>query len=269
MLEKILIFLETKGDTPSVYGVYHICCILACILLTALLIVFFKNAKDDTFRRIALIIWIIMVVFEVYKEVCFVGSSVKDGKVKWDYSWYAFPYQLCSTPLYLMPFVFLLKDCKLRDAVIAFLGTFSVFGGLVNYIYPEQVFVSQIGISIQTMVHHGLQLVFGIYALVYVRKKLNFKFFLSSIIVFICVLIVAVLLNEIFYYSFIKDLGETFNMFFISPHFDCTLPILSIIYPKVPYFAFFLIYTLGFIICAFIMYVIPYGIIKVIEKKSK
>ena len=38
-------------------------------------------------------------------------------------------------------------------------------------IYPNDVFSTQLGISIQTMVHHGMQVVLGVYVSVYNRNK--------------------------------------------------------------------------------------------------
>jgi hypothetical protein len=56
-------------------------------------------------------------------------------------------------------------------------------------------------------------------------------------------------------------------MFFVSPYFDCTLPVLSAIYPKVPYIAFLLIYNIGFAIVSLIVYSIQKLIIKLSIKK--
>jgi len=53
---------------------------------------------------------------------------------------------------------------------------------------------------------------------------------------------------------------ETFNMFYISWKFDCTLPVLSAIYPKVPYVVFLLLYIIGFSIAAAIVMSVAYGI---------
>ena len=58
-------------------------------------------------------------------------------------------------------------------------------------------------------------------------------------------------------------------MFFISPHFDCTLPVLSIIYPKVPYIGFLIIYILGFSIVAGIVNLIYFGIYKLVCEFNK
>lgn len=269
--ERFLISLQGTMPTPTNYGWFHLMFVALAIISTVLICYFGKNAKDKTFRRIVLIAWIVMLVLEIYKQLIYSVSEV-GGNAVWDYQWYAFPYQLCSTPLYLLPFVAFMKEGKTRDSIMSFLSTFAMFGGLVVFIYPNDVFISTIGINIQTMVHHGLQIVLGIYFMVYNRKKLNWMYFLRGVYVFGVMLGIAMLLNIVLYHTVMVNNGESFNMFYISPYFPCTLPVLSMIYAKVPYAVFLLIYIFGFILAGAIMFALQYYLIKYIPvwiEKSK
>jgi len=127
--------------------------------------------------------------------------------------------------------------------------------------YPNDVFIETIGINIQTMIHHGLQVLFGVFISVRYLKELGWKFVLRGLPVFVAFLIIAYGLN-IGIYHYFQSIGkdDSFNMFYISPYFDCSLPVLSSIYPKVSYIVFALIYILGFTIIAFIMTYIHVGI---------
>lgn len=264
--EKILNFFNASMTTPTNYGWFHLMYVALAIITTVLLCVFFKNASNKTFKRIVLICWIIMIVLEVYKQINFSWSyNTTLQKSEWRYQWYAFPFQLCSTPLYVLPFVIFLKEGKVRDAFVSFMMTFSFFGGLVVFLYPNDVFVSTIGINIQTMTHHGLQFVLGIYFAVYNRKRLNFKFFASGIIVFAGLFTIAFLLNVLV--PLIFKINGSFNMFYIGPNHPCTLPLLGdVVYPNVPYVVFLLIYVLGFSLASLIIFYSYYGIIKLVEK---
>lgn len=101
----------------------------------SLLITFFGNASDKFVRRLAAVLWIIMVVFEIGKQLIY-GFNVEDGRLVWDYEWYAFPFQFCSSPLYILPFVAFAKDGKIRDSAMLFLATFSLFAGICVYVIP-------------------------------------------------------------------------------------------------------------------------------------
>ena len=219
-------------------------------------------------NKIVFIFWAVVILLEIYKQVEF-SFVYEDGKGIWDYPVYIFPFQLCSSQFYILPFIFLLKDGKIRNAMIAYTITFSFFGGLAVFFYPNDVFIETIGINIQTMIHHGTQILLGVFLFTRYRKVFDFKFYVKSIFVFFVMLLIATVL-DIAVYKHLVSMGntETFNMFFISPYFDCTLPILSIIYDNVPYFVFYLIYMLGFVLISYIIFIVETSIYKLVSKKK-
>lgn len=269
LIEIILNAMEHEMTTPTNYGWFHIMFILIVIAATVLLCIFFKDTNDKTIRKICLIGWVIIVILEIIKEIEY-SSYFENSELLWDYPWYIFPFQLCSTPLYVLPFVIFLKNEQVRKYFISYMMTFSLFGGIAVYFYPNDVFTSTTIINFQTMIHHGMQIVLGVFLVVVNRKRYNFKFFLKGIAVFAGLSIVAMILNITMYHVFqYKGLDDTFNMFFVSPYFDCTLPVLSLIYPKVPYIVFLLIYNIGFAIVSAILYGIQKLILNLSNKEFK
>lgn len=256
--DQIASFLSVQIETPPSFGWFHLLFVGIVVLGTVILCITAKNCSDKKFRIIALMAWLVMVVFEIIKQIVFSYQ----GPGQWDYQWYAFPFQLCSMPLYVLPFIFLMKDNKVRDAFVAFMATFSFFGGLVVFIYPNDVFIEYLLVDLQTMIHHGLQIVLGIFFMVYYRKRLSFKFFAKGILVFLALAIVAMGINLLAP----TFTSETVNMFYISPYFPCTLVILDGIYASVPYIVFLLIYLLGFILAGLLMFLIMWGIITLVKK---
>lgn len=260
--ESIIHALSGTMETPTNYGWFHLLCLALVIGLTITICVLFKNAKSKTFRIIIGVSWAILFLFEIYKQIEF-SFDYANGVSSWDYQWYAFPFQFCSTPLYVLPFVAFLPEGKVRDCFMSYVSSFVLFAGICVMLYPNDVFISTIGINIQTMIHHGLQVVLGIYVFVYNRKRMNVKYFLQGIIIFVGLILIALIMNVTLIHA---AAGETFNMFYISPFFPCTLPVLSMIYPIVPYVAFLLIYIFGFALAAFIVFMIMYGIYKLCIK---
>lgn len=265
LFEHLLHQLEGAMPVPTNYGWFHLMFFGIMIVGTVLLCCLFKDCSAKAFKTITLISWIVIVLLEVYKQLIF-SFSLTDGVPVWDYQWYAFPYQLCSTPLYILPFVIFLKDGKLRDAMMSYMMTFSLFGGIVVFLYPNDVFIETIGINIQTMIHHGLQIALGIFIMAYNRKKLNFKFWVKSVPVFAVLVCIAFVLNVGVYNLGIE---ETFNMFYIGPYYECTLPILSTIYKNIPYVCFILLYILGFVLVSYIIYIVGKAICKLTGKSKK
>lgn len=266
--EKFLTDLSMGMDMPKSYGWFHLMFVFLTIVASVALCCRQRDAKDKTVRAICLVGWLLMVVGEVLKQIVYTYSIV-DGAVVADFQWYAFPYQLCSTPLYVLPLVIFLKDGLVRDAATAYMIAFSIFGGLCVYVFPGDVFSNFAVVSLQTMVHHGLQIVLGVYLASRYRAKLNYKYYLKGGAVFVALLIVAMIMNITVHNALVgAGIDETFNMFYISPYFDCTLPILSLIYPKVPYPVFLAIYVVGFIAAAAIIFYAAKGIVYLLRKKA-
>lgn len=251
--------------TPTNYDWFHLLSIALVIAATVLLCVFCRDISDGRFRLLLGICWGVMVLFEIYKQIIF-SVNFEDGKAVWSYQWYAFPYQLCSTPLYALPLVVFLPQGKVRDAVMSFLSSFAFFGGLAVMVFPNDVYIGYIGINIQTMIHHGLQVVLGIYIAVYNRGKLGLKYWLSSLFVYGAAIAIAMILN-LTVHQLVPD--HTFNMFYISPYYDCTLPVLSVIGSMVPWVALFFIYLLGFVLVSLIMFGAQFGIIRLCTHGKK
>ena len=264
--EKIVYFLSASMETPQMFGIWHIVSLTLAVLLAAFMVWKFKDCSDKTLRRVLLVFWVIIVLFELYKQTVF--SMQSDGvTAKWDYQWYAFPFQFCSTPMYLLPILIFAKEGKVRNAVVAYMATFSLFAGLAVMVYPADVFIGMIGINIQTMVHHGLQFVIGVFLVAHNRHHLNKRFFAWCMIVFSVLASVALTMNVIMHNVFVANgMDETFNMFFISPYYDCTLPILSAIYHLVPYPVFLLIYILGFALVSALVYTIEKTVVSICSK---
>ena len=248
--EKLLYIIGDKMETPKIFGTWHIVSIIITLAVTVFLVAKFKDCSDAALRRILLVIWLTMVFFEVYKQLI---SYFDRNTWTWEYLWHAFPFQFCSTPLYLLPIIIFAKEGRVRNAVMAYMVTFSLFAGFIVMVYPGDVLCATIGLNIQTMVHHGLQLATGIFLVSHNRHKLSKRFFVWSMIVFVIFASLALLLNTVMY---ITHPEIVFNMFFISPYFPCTLPVLSAIYPLVPYPVYLLMYVLGFALVSALVYTI-------------
>ena len=263
----------TFAEAPTLFGVFHIISLVVVAALTFLLCKRFSMSDDKTLRRLTLVFWIIILVLEIYKQLVYT-VTVENGIFTADYQWYAFPFQFCSSPLYVLPFIAFLPSGRVRNCFIGFMGTFSLFAGLAVMAYPGDVFVEFVGIDIQTMIHHGSQVVLGIFYTVYhfrhQKGTRRHRFYLGAIAVFGVLLTVAIILNVTVHAALVKaGINETFNMFFVSPHFDCTLPVLSVISPLVPYPVFLFIYVAGFTAVAGIVFCASLGIDKLITKRKK
>ena len=256
LFEKIIYLLQKKMETPKMYGWFH----LLCGFITFFFIIFLylkkKKNYEKQLKKVLATYGIIALLLELLKQISWAFNYDPITKIiTWEYEWYAAPFQLCTTPIYVSLICLFLKKGKTRDSLLSYLAFVTILGSIATIIYPESCFVSDILINIHTMWLHCGSFVVSIYLITNNIVKLNKENFKNSIIVFLIFLLLAFIMNIVVYNSGILN-GQTFNMFYISPYFISSLPIFNIIQENVPYILFLLIYIIAISLGSFVIYII-------------
>ncbi len=256
-LQNLLRLMDASMETPDLFGWFHLLWLGIIAVITPVLC---RRCKG---KERSVILWttLIVIFLEIYKQINY-SFSYEQG-ITFDYQWYAFPFQFCSTPMYIGLLAALTRG-KLHDSLCAYLATFVLFAGICVMIYPGDVFIGTIGINIQTMVCHGSMIMLGVYLFSTGYVKLAHKTVLKAAPVFAVCVLLAVVMNELAHRT---GLEETFNMFFVSPYWECTLPLYSLIHEAVPFPVNLLIYIVGFTVAAWIVLMLCMGIQKLAAGK--
>ena len=263
------IMWRKKGERTIVrhiFGWYHI---ISLILTAAITVWFCKMGKHHTSDQVRkAVFWtaVVVAVLEVYKQINY--SFGYEGGITFNYQWYAFPWQFCSTPMYVGLLAGIIKKGKVHDALCAYLATFAVFAGLAVMIYPGDIYIETVGINFQSTVCHCSMLVIGGYLYASGHVKLEHKTVLKALPVFCVTATIAVILNELAYVVGIVP-EHNFNMFYFSPHCDPSLPVYSLVQQVVPYPLSLIIYIVGFAVAAYLMLLIAMGVDKLVKKNTK
>ena len=260
-LQEVLRILDADMVKPEMYGWFHILSLLLTGFATFTLCRYSKKLQP---RKVVLVTAIVVSLLEAYKQINY-SFSYTDG-ISFDYQWYAFPFQFCSTPMYIGLLAGLTKRGKLHDAANAYLATYAVFAGVCVMLYPSTVFIRTIGINIQTMICHGSMIAIGIYLLHRGYVKVEHKTILKAIPVFAVCVALACVMNELAYRTGLLE-TETFDMFFISPYGTPSLPVYSLVQNVVPFPWCLVIYIAAFTLAAYLMLLIAIGIKTLTKKK--
>ena len=266
-LSRVMEFLTQTNEIPKLFGPTHITSFILSISLGIALSLLFRKADKKTVRYILLVASVISILLEIYKQ--FVYSHTFDGHVmSFDYQWFVFPFQVCSTPMYVGLLAAITKKDTIHKPLCAFLATYGLFAGFAVMVYPGDVFINVVGINIQTMVCHGLMVSIGIFLLAtgYVRPRHSSM--LGALCVFTVIIVIATVLNETVYNSGILH-GETFDMFFISRHFESKLPIYSDIEKVIPYPYCLGVYIFCFSSAAYVLLLINMGVRRLVSLFTK
>lgn len=262
--EALLRFFDTQAAKPALYGWYHLMWLGITVAAAVLLCLWHKKRLTLQPWKVVFSVAVMVTVLEIYKQINY-SFSYEDG-ITFSYQWYAFPFQFCSTPMYVGLLAGLFRKGKVSDALMSYLATFAMFAGICVMIYPGDVYVGTVGINIQTMICHGSMLVVGVYLLYCGRVKLEHKTVLKGAAVFAVCVSMAVVMNEIAHLSGLLE-THTFNMFFISPHCEPSLPVYSLVQGVVPFPWCLLIYIAVFTAASYLILLIAMGIKKLSAKK--
>lgn len=245
---------------PKPFGVYHFLWIIltaaVCVLLCKL---FASKHDDDTDERVIFSIGLILAFGEIFKQIYL---TVQTGY----YNWGEFPYQFCSTSMFvafLIPFV---KNKKIKEGMYVFLGFFGLLAGVSAMIETSGIFnKAYLPIMIHSTLWHSSMVILGVYAIVARGYGRKFRELIKGVLVYIASVVFAIVLNEVFYYTIFSKgespRGNHCNLFFISSHYNSSLVVFKDIQPRVPYPIYILIYILAFCIGASAIW----GIVKLIR----
>ena len=254
--EKVLYILQGEMETPKAFGWFHFIWIF---LVVASLIFLYKKRKNYSEKQLKIVLGvygIIAFLLELAKQLIWsFNYDAVTQVVTWDYQWYAAPFQLCTTPIFVCITCLFLKKGKFRNSLLSYVAYATILGSIVTILLPDSCFTSDILVNIHTMWLHCGSLVVSIYLLMTGVVKIEKQNLKNAIKVFLVFVLLAQSLNIIIYNSGILN-GETFNMFYISPYFVTHLPVFKTIQENVPFIIYFMIYIFAISLGATIIYFI-------------
>lgn len=261
-MEEFLHALQTQMEPPALISWFHLIVIILTTGLTVLISVLFKDAKEKTYKRILLIFWLITIVIGIIRQI--IRSFHYGSPSYWEYSYKDFPFALCSMIYYFTPIIIFVdreKHPKIVDTAVGYMSLVSLMAGVVVSLYSDMAASKLIYINFQTFLHHGIQVVLGVYIFVWNRKSITIKTLYRTFIAFIITVIIAIIINVIFYPNYL-------NMFYINPMFITELPVANIIQEKAGYIVFLLVYLVAIALATYITYLTETLIYKYVQHKK-
>jgi len=253
-LEKIIYMLQGTMERPNPYGWFHLLFVGISILLVIMLYLLRNKYNEKQLKIVLGTYGIIALILEILKQIIWSFNYDPITRlITWDYEWYAFPFQLCTTPIYVSLISLFMKKNKARDALLSYMAYFTILGSIMTMILPDSCFVETTLVNIHTMFLHCGSFVVSVYLLITKEVRIDQKTFITGFIIFLLFIFLAELLNIVIFSSNILS-GETFNMFYISPYFISHLPVFNVLQESLPFVIYLLMYILILLAGAFIVY---------------
>lgn len=232
------------------FGTVHIIALILVVVAIITAIIFTRKMSDSATRKMLLIFGFTELFLEIVRQI--IGIVGAEGA----YNWQWFPFQLCSTVIYITIITgFLKKDSVIKKSFYLYMATYGFFGGfLTMLVAPMIVFSTSLGIIlIQTTVVHVLMIFVSVH--LFVSNKINFKrinydFITKAVPLFVSLSAIAVAINCIIDWT--VGTNGIINMFFINPYTRPVanpIPIFNTL--NLPYVAWLLIFLVGYSLLSF------------------
>ncbi len=142
---------------PVPYTRFHLLTVIfgavGILFLTCLL----AKQSDRRVRTVLLCVGLFLVLTELIKQMLVL--HVHEGQ----YSWGNFPFQYCSVPMYLCLLAGALKDSPVRKAILTYLATYGLLGGLIVFTEPSGIFQPYWFLTLHSLAWHYLLAFTGVF----------------------------------------------------------------------------------------------------------
>ena len=264
IIEKILYALSAEMPEPAGWGWFHI--MWLCFIVIAIYLLYRQknNFNEKQLKTVIGTYSFVALTFETLKQITwsFDWDFVNQVAI-WDYQWYSFPFQLCSTPIYVAVICFFLKKSNLRTTLLSYMAFTTILGSIATIFLPDSCFTTVILTNIHTSWLHFGSFVISVYLIMTEEVKLTTENLKKGLKAFVFFVGIAMAMNLIVYNSGVLN-GEEFNMFYISPYFESELPVFNTIQKSVPYPIFLFTYVFALSLGSGIIFTIA----KILKKEK-
>lgn len=196
-------------DIPPAYGVFHISFVLIGFFVSFLLAFLLRKLSDRANKILIFSIGAFLLVAEVYKQLMYKLIICPDDL----YHWGAFPFHLCSIPMYLCLIIPFLKKGRLQQTMYDFLMTYNLLSGIIVFFEPSGILSSWVTMTAHSLIWHMLLVFLGAYIAFSKRGSVAKGSYKNATILFVVLCVVAFAINCAFW-----EISEgAINNFFVGP----------------------------------------------------
>ena len=243
-------FLEWTAwemEKPAAYGWFHILMTAGLLALTVFAAYLLRNTNEKQNRIVLGVVGGFLLVTEVYK----IAFHMTVNPYDW-YFWGAFPFQLCSVPMYLCVFCALCRNEKVNSWLYEGMFAVNMVGGIMAFIEPSGIQHGYVTLTIHAYVWHMLLVFVGLYLYMSKRVCTDKGSYRKAAGVYLAACGVAQGCNLIF--------GDKINCFYISPYVQSPLAVFKDIYAACGWVVNMVLLMLAVLLASAAIYYVGYAL---------
>ncbi len=231
------------SSVPQAYGPVHIGILVFTAVLAVVLFFVFRKVSDKKLTRLIIILGAVMILTEIWKQF-FVVKYVYGGvKANWFCPW-----QLCSMAMYCSFSLIFLKG-RAQETVLVFLSTFTILAAVMALAAPGDMLRPQIALFCHSFFYHVTMIVEALAAMRILLRREKVRF-LPSVVLFLIMASIAEVINLISH-RVIGEIKVEANMFYITPYYPTTQPVLHNIAARIGTIPYIILYLIGIILISY------------------
>lgn len=228
-------------EKPKPYGWFHILMTLGLLALAILAARRLRNADEKKNRAVMGAVGGFLLLTEVYK----IAFHMTVNPYDW-YFWGAFPFQLCSVPMYLSLFCAFCRKQKVNRWLYEFMFAVNMVGGIMAFLEPSGIQHGYVTLTLHAYIWHMLLIFLGLYLYMSKRACTDSRSYKKTALMYLGACGVAQGFNLIF--------GDKINCFYISPYVQSPLAVFKDIYASCGWAMNFILMIIAMLLASAIVY---------------
>ena len=210
MIKDFMMMTAWEMEKPKPYGALHLIFTVLGFALCAFAAWKLRRVGERGNRIILLTSGIFLLLCEVYKQL-FYTFVINPGE---GYTWWIFPFQLCSIPMYFCVIIPLLKKGKVQRALYDFTVAYNLLGGAIAFLEPSGLLHEYWTLTLHALIWHMMLVFVGLYIGLSGRACTEKNDYKLATVTFLSLCVIAFSINCIF-----REISEkSINMFFVGPN---------------------------------------------------
>ncbi len=234
-------------EKPAAYGWFHILMTVGLLAVTALAVWRLRHTNDRQHRIVLGAVSGFLVITEVYK----IAFHLTVNPYGWGF-WGAFPFQLCSVPMYLGLFCAFCRNEKVNRWLYEYMFAVNMVGGIMAFAEPSGIQHGYVTLTLHAYIWHMLLVFLGLYLYASGRVCADPRSYGKAVAVYFGSCGVAQGFNLIF--------GNKINCFYISPYVQSPLAVFKDIYASCGWLVNMLLMFLAILMASATVYFTGYAL---------
>ncbi len=244
-MEALLEATAWPMEKPAAYGAFHLITTAVLLVVTVFVAWRLRHASDRQNRVILAAVGFFLLLTEVYK----IAFHMTVNPYDWGF-FGAFPFQLCSVPMYLSLVCAVCRNERLNSWLYEFMFAVNMFGGLMAFIEPSGIQHAYITLTAHAYVWHMLLIFLGLYLFFSKGACTDRGSYKKAAVVYLVSCAVAQGFNLIF--------GERVNCFYISPYRQSPLAVFKDIYAACGWVVNMVLLIVALLLASAVVYYVGY-----------